>query len=161
MGRRKQHLVLAVPDKSRRAAGRQKVGKLQDNMVGAVALKRYTLAVGLFLAWLAIMGIADADDWDALDRQACGYLEYLWENGESKGYAGDALSGIQRFLMTRRRCPGSWKLFDHLGPVGTPMQGAADACAGSLSLVRPRIVTGAPRLCYHSFDRVSLFPADR
>ena len=66
------------------------------------------------------MGIADADEWDALDRQACGYLEYLWENGESKGYAGDALSGMQHFLMTRRRCPGSWRLLTTWGRLELP-----------------------------------------
>ena len=120
MGRRKQHLVLAVPEKSRRAAGRQRVGKLQDNLVGAVALRKYRLAVGLFLTWLAIMGVADADDWDSLDRQMCGCLEYLWENGESKGYGGDALSGVQHFLMTRRKCPGAWRLLTTWGRLELP-----------------------------------------
>ena len=98
MGRRKEGQVLAVPEKSRRAAGRQRVGRLQDNVVGAVALRRYGLAVGLFLTWLAIMGVADANDWDTLDRQMCGYLEYTFGRTErTKAMQGTPSPGCNTF----------------------------------------------------------------
>ncbi len=71
MGPRKQHLVLAVPSRSKRAAGRQKVGRLQDDLVGVIALERYSVAVGLFLAWLFVFRLCCSflvvafclDDW--------------------------------------------------------------------------------------------------
>ena len=51
-----------------------------------------------------------AADFDIMEQQLVQYLEQLWYEGESKGYAADALSGVQHFLNSRRRFAGAWQL---------------------------------------------------
>ena len=66
-------------------------------------LNKYVKAVTCFVWWLAQMGMSEAGDYELLDRQLCDFLEYIWECGESKGLAGDVLSGVQHLLMVRRK----------------------------------------------------------
>ncbi len=93
-----------------RAAARALAGKLRDNRVKRSTLTRYLHAFHLFLCFLAQSNMPFATDSDALELQLIQFIESLWEEGKSKGLAGDVLSGCQHFLATRRRSPGSWKL---------------------------------------------------
>ncbi len=105
---------------------RRRLGRLRDNRVGPATLKRYHHAVSLFLGWLAACRIAFAETWSALDNQIGWYLESLWEEGGSRNLAGDTLSGVQFFLLTKRQLTGSWSLFSAWSRLELP--GAAGGC---------------------------------
>ena len=48
----------------------------------------------------------------ALDCCLCNYIRFLWRDGESRGLAGDTLSGITHFVKPLRgQLKGAWRVF--------------------------------------------------
>ena len=90
---------------------RRNIGSLRDNRVNRTTLARYNLALSQFFDWILLVDLQEARSYEELDWQAGHYLEHLWEEGESKGRAGDTLSAIQHILLTRRILPGARSLF--------------------------------------------------
>ena len=120
MARRRSNLVVETASREQRVQQRCRAGSLRDNLVERRTFDKYLKAVLIFVAWVAKMGIAQAPDYDSLDFQLCSFLEYLWECGESKGLAGDSLSGVQHFLMVRRKFSGAWRLLSAWGRLELP-----------------------------------------
>ena len=105
-----KRLVLNVENKAKRVQQRQEAGKLRDNRISPKTLKRYQKAVSLFEEWRKLCNLMHADTLLQLDEQLSWYIEHLWETGEARNFAADALSGSQHFLMIRRQFTGSWSL---------------------------------------------------
>ncbi len=104
--------VLSQGLKKDRAVSRAKLGSLRGMKIQPRTAQRYTHAVFHFLCWLSQFGFHLASTYDQLDTQVCEWLEYLWHSGESKGLAGDTLSGIQWLLQKRRILDGGWSLLE-------------------------------------------------
>ena len=112
--------ILAGATQGERAVSRQAIGLLRENRVSQRSLKKYHVAVTSFLDFLVWNGIPQAEDMETLDQQLCTFLEALWTEGESKGMAGDVLSGAALYLNTRRVFPGAWRLFTVWGKLEVP-----------------------------------------
>ena len=69
-----------------------------------------------------MLGTTIADEWETMDRQVSLFIEYLWETGESRNDAADICSGIQHFLMTRKKLPGAWRLISTWSHVELPVR---------------------------------------
>jgi hypothetical protein len=69
------------------------------------------VAVERFLMFLLMTGTAYPTTFEGLDAVASTYIDFLWQEGESRGQAGDTLSGLGHFLpATKRHLVGSWQL---------------------------------------------------
>lgn len=97
--------------RSERAAARAKIGRLRDARIAKRTLGRYTTAVAWFEAWRKAAGLRQAQGLAELDAQLADFIETLWEEGEPKGLAADALCGAQHFLESRRCFPVAWGLY--------------------------------------------------
>ena len=93
-----------------RKQARAPLGALHLLQVSARTQARYRAAASKFQAHHLANNWPLASNWEELDAQLCSFLQFLWEDGEPKGYAADVLSGVQFFLQTRRPFPGSWRL---------------------------------------------------
>ena len=103
-----------------RANERASIGRLSVNRVNERTRQRYFLAAERFLAWIRTCGLPSAPSWEELEWQLTEYVEFLWEEGETKGLACDTLSGVSHFLRTRRRFPGAWQLLTVWSRLGVP-----------------------------------------
>ena len=61
--------------------------------------------------YLRVFGLRNAESFEYLDSQLCGYIEHLRLSGEGRNLAGDGFSGAQLFLRTKKRFPAAWDLF--------------------------------------------------
>jgi integrase len=96
------------------------LGALRDNRVKPTTFRRYLFAAIQFQLFLIYMALPAAITMEELDHQLCGFLEYLWQEGEAKGLAADSISSSQHFLLTRRQFPGAWALFSVWGRLEMP-----------------------------------------
>ena len=110
MPRPKREVLATGASKALVKATRAKAGPLRDRRVGPTTLKRYHACVVRFVYFCLVWYGGFAFDWDALDIQVCEWIEHCWAEGECRAMAADTLSGVQHFLLTRRRLPGGWKL---------------------------------------------------
>ena len=99
---------MSGPHRPATAARRRALGPLTQNRVAPRTLKRYKQAVAMFLSYLTASGCQWAADWEALDQQLCDFIENLWLDGESRGWAADALSGTQLLLRVQHKFDGAW-----------------------------------------------------
>ena len=119
-GPRQGRRVLGVHSQFARRTARAGV-RLSDHVVSARTVGRYTRAVGRFFDWLRLEGHELADDTWLADDQLCAFLEDLWENGDPKSWAGDAISGLQYYVPPlRRHLHSSWRLFEAWGRLELP-----------------------------------------
>ena len=56
-------------------------------------LTLYRKHVGLFFIWLGLTSLAMPDSREEVDRLLGEYVNMLWQEGESIGWAGNAISG--------------------------------------------------------------------
>ena len=85
-----------------RRGERARRGTLTKQKVSARTHKLYTDAIHYFFWFVALVGLPEAIDHAALDRQLCEYIEHLYESGLGHNHAGFAISGAQFFLRTQR-----------------------------------------------------------
>ena len=62
----------------------RELGSLQSLVVAPRTLTRYFEAVSLFLEFLQLHDYPYPSTFLLLDGRVCEYIEYLWQNGESK-----------------------------------------------------------------------------
>jgi hypothetical protein len=119
MPRRNQ--VLAAVTKAQRQQSRQQLGRLRDTTVRPKTLARYTEAVDRFLAFLSENFIPYPSSFLKLDEALSEFIEFLWQGGEPKAWAGDALSGITHFMPSvRGHIHGAWRLHAAWGKAELP-----------------------------------------
>lgn len=109
MGKKKK--VSRAQSKSVRKIKREELGRLQDIVVTKRTLTRYDDAVIRFLIYLEVFGLMFASHFIQLDEDASGFIEHLWQEGESIRWAMDLLSGLQHHMpFMKRRFNSSWRL---------------------------------------------------
>ena len=84
--------------------------RLRELLVERKTLQRYELAVGWFMQWCLLVGLGTAQNFEELDWQLSEYLEFLWEQDQRRGLAGDTLSGVSHYANAKRKIPFSWRL---------------------------------------------------
>jgi len=89
---------------------RGKLGKLKDLVITNRTLKRYRAAAEGFLKWKISAGFPSASNGKELDDAASEYLEYLWEDGESKAMASNTVAALQHFLRCKGELTHCWSL---------------------------------------------------
>ena len=94
---------------------RKELGSLQSLVVAPRTQERYFQAVSLFLDFLVLHVYPYPTTFLSLDGRVREYIEYLWQNGDSKALASDCLSGLghyipqcKRYLAEAWRLHGSW-----------------------------------------------------
>ena len=162
-------LKVQARSREERARTRAVLGTLREARIGKTTYQRYLWASQRFCHWLAATGWGFALDWDGLEKALIGYLECLWEEGETRGLAGDTLSSVQHFLDTRRRFQGAWRLLSTWGRLELPNRAApltplmVSAMAGLLVSVGEPVAAGvlltAFHLCLRTAEALSLHGA--
>ena len=106
----RHRIVVDAGVRAHTIAERRRIGRLQDSRIQAKTLRRYLLAVGYFYYWASLEYGFVGDTWDSLDDQIVGWIEALWQEGDSRSIAADTLSGIQHLLNRKRVLTGGWRM---------------------------------------------------
>ena len=115
MPRARVRLATRGTSRAGRAAQRRALGQLRDLCVQDATRRRYVSAVRAFIAHLLLRSPVLPGTAAALDRALADFFEDLWDSGEPRGTAGDAMSGLALFvprlrgaLPTAHRYYGAW-----------------------------------------------------
>ena len=86
-------------------------GKTLDD-VESITKTKYTRTVQKFFTANAFFKLRTLGSTMELDLCLCAYIEHLWQDGETKGLAGDTLSGLEYFIKPLRgKVRGAWRVF--------------------------------------------------
>jgi hypothetical protein len=92
-----------------------KAKHLKFKGISVRARSAYCKAIGTFFEYLASEGLELPDNLEEADTVVSEYINVMWSEGESYGYAGHLLSGLGRFipilrknLPTARQYYGNW-----------------------------------------------------
>ena len=108
MGKRQ---VVEANSRGARKARRQQLGKLKHLVVQPQTLHRYEKAMKSFLEFLRWNRLQFPSCFEEADRLASVFIEELWEEGDSRHFAQDALCALQHFEpQLKRRLLQSWRL---------------------------------------------------
>ena len=103
--------VLARRTPQVRKKERKELGSLQSLVVAPRTQERYFQAVSLFLDFLVLHVYPYPTTFLSLDGRVREYIEYLWQNGDSKALASDCLSGLGHYIpQCKRHLAGAWRL---------------------------------------------------
>ena len=103
--------VLQRATKQERKKERAALGKLRAQVVSQKTEHRYLGCVSRFLSFLKTSKKPYPSTFLLLDRYLCEFIEELWHDGEPKGYASDALSGIGHFIPSAKpHMIAAWRL---------------------------------------------------
>ena len=134
--------VLDRKDNLSRKQTRADLGPLRDNLIKLGTLKRYIHAQVQFQLFICANMWPFALSMEELDMQLRAFVEQAWEEGEQKALAGDAISGAQHFLLTRRQFPGAWKLLGVWGKLELPSRAPPMSWEIALALAGYAVSTG-------------------
>lgn len=113
--------VLAKNSPAIRKNQRSLLGSLKSIVVSQKTLSRYDLHVSKFLQFLHDGEFTYPSSFYQLDVYVCSYIEHLWEEGESKSWAGDVLSGLGHFIPSCKQfLTGGWRLHSAWGRAELP-----------------------------------------
>ena len=103
--------VLARRTPQQRKKERRELGTLMSLVVAPRTLDRYFQAVSLFLEFLQLHAYPYPSTFLSLDGLLCEYIEYLWQNGDSKAFPSDCLSGLGHHIpQCKKHLAGAWRL---------------------------------------------------
>ena len=103
--------VLQRATKHERKKERAALGRLRAQVVSQKTEHRYLGCVSRFLTFLKSSKKPYPSSFLLLDRYLCEFIEELWHDGEPKGYASDALSGIGHFIPSAKpHMIAAWRL---------------------------------------------------
>ena len=86
---------LTAATRAGRQRTRQHLGKLSSLRVSSNTHRRYVLAYIRLGEWLADAGVLPLQNCLAMDKAMSAYVETLWEEGDPKCWASDALASLQ------------------------------------------------------------------
>ena len=89
-------MVIARRVRLARVVARGRLGKLRDIVIAKSTRIRYDEAVKRFFSWTETSACRDEDTQD----QMAEYVEALWEDGDPRAWAGDALSNCSITFQT-------------------------------------------------------------
>ena len=111
MAPKRLKMCLARRSTADRKEQRALVGRLKDVLVQPRTRRRYEVAMDRFLLFLKQNGDTYPATFVELDDRLSEYVECLWENGDPKGWAGDALSSVIFHVPACRPfLAGGWRL---------------------------------------------------
>ena len=120
--------ILVRPTTQQRREARRTLGALRTHLVSATTAWRYHTAVNRFLRYWEATGQVWPASLPNLDRALQEFIEALWQQGDSRTYATDALSGIGHYLSPARgNIGGAWRLvsaWQHLASAWATPRGA-------------------------------------
>ena len=98
MGKTKR--ILGVRGKAARKIERKKIGPLRDNLILASTVVRYKRAVLVFFDFCAAVYWRRPQNNYEVDLFMCAFIEGLWQCGDPRQVALDAVSGLAHFWST-------------------------------------------------------------
>ena len=108
MGKR---VVIEGQSRNARKIRRQQLGNLKNLIVKPQTERRYKQAICKFFEFIRWNKIPLPSQLDAVDEVASMFVEELWEEGDCKYVAQDAISALQHFEpQLKRKLPRSWRL---------------------------------------------------
>ena len=104
-------LVLGKQTKQERRATRQSFGLLRHQQIQPMTLQRYSYAFNFFWQFMINTMGCSPESYEQFDRSVAEYIEYLWEDGATKGLAQLTVSAVAYFLPAcRRSLSYSWRM---------------------------------------------------
>ena len=104
--------VTAGRHKQHRRVQRSRIGTLRGLIIRPGTETRYNKQLQIFFKWMDSEGLELPDEHIRLDEIVGQYIEYLWECGDPRGWAGDCLSGLSHHLpFVKGNLKGAWRLF--------------------------------------------------
>ena len=142
ISRAKAERIVGAAGKLARKQARKGL-KLRHTIVNEKTESKYKGAVQTFFPWLTAMNIAWPNDRLSLDIIMQRYIEYAWEEGESKGYVGHAISGLTHFLPELKGFfKGSWRIYSAWSRIELPARAPPLPSAILFGLAGHAIKTG-------------------
>ena len=118
---RRKRPVLATGSQHQRKVARRKLGKLSATVVKSQTVLNYRKATRLFFLYLVQFGLALGASLVEFDEQICSYIDYVWQNGDSKEIVSNLLCGLQHFVPgVKNHLQGSWRLVNAWGKLEMP-----------------------------------------
>ena len=105
--------------KAHRRRQRQRIGRLHDRVLSTRTLNRYLAACKRVFRFCGRAGVVAAATPAEADRLLCQYIEAAWQEGDSKGWADDAISGLAHFAPAARAALWGATANESLGKVRT------------------------------------------
>ena len=106
-----------------RAAARKEIGKLRHQVVSKKTEARYEQAYKEFLQFHKLEKYFTLPPFEILDDMVAEFVEYLWEDGQTKTQANYTLAAIQYFRpQAKQHLPWSWKLTKVWNQVEIPIR---------------------------------------
>ena len=138
-----------------RAAARTTLGPLYSLLISPRMNARYAAAVRRFIEMTSLLFVLCTDNLHTLDHQLAYYIEWLWQEGESKSLAADTICGLQHRLNVKRCFPGSWRLFGAWSRAEVPFRAAPlpiEALFGIAGYLMSKGEFGAAALCLTGYN---------
>ena len=108
---RNVQVVLARRSTADRRQQRSVLGRLRDTLVQDRTRRRYSVAMDRFLLFLQQNGDRYPGSFVELDDRLSEFVEYLWEQGDPRGWAGDVISATIFYVPACRSfLSGAWRL---------------------------------------------------
>jgi len=90
---------------------KKNIGHLSTHVISASTQARYKVACQKCFAFVAEFDAPWPRTPEEFDLLICRYIEHVWQEGEPRGWAGDAISGLGHFVPhVRKRLSCSWRL---------------------------------------------------
>jgi len=132
-------------DRRLRITRRAALGPLRNLLISTRTANRYDAALTRFRQWLTANRL-DPLTFADLDECLCDFVEELWLEGEPKGYAADALSGLQhQSPRLKGELRAAWRLYGAWCKVEVPTRAAP---------MSARVVRGLAGVCFAKGDFV-------
>ena len=158
--------ILALRGKQRRRLSRQQVGSLKSNLVSVGVMLRYKKCMLKFFHFLAACSVPLACTLYDMDCQLQDFVDHLWNEGDPRQWAADALSGFHLALpYLRGNIRGSWRLYECWGRLELPARALPISPDLVVAFAMRRIQLGEVRyavtilLAFHCLLRTAEFCA--
>ena len=104
--------ILPEQNRSLRRKLRAKKGPLSSQVVTQRTRSTYMRACTWFFSWMVAMRMGIPSDALEFDAVVCTGIEYLWQSGDGRSFAGHLISGLEFFCtFLHANLKGSWRLW--------------------------------------------------
>ena len=106
-----------------RAAARKRSGKLRHQVISEQTERRYEVAYEKFLKFHRLEKFFSLPTFEEFDDMVAEYVEFLWEDGQTKSQANYTVAAIQYYKpQAKQHLPWSWKLIKIWNQVEIPIR---------------------------------------
>jgi integrase len=134
--------------KGERKCNREEIGALADKIIKPETRERYSKAVRCFFAYLDDRNITLPSSAIALDSLLVDYIGILWEEGDTKAWAGDLLSGLGTLepSLKKEGFPRGWQMFTAWGKHEMPVRATPFTVEEAMALAGLSLERGDKRM---------------